>query len=473
MRQSDGILAWRAWLTNVLLCGLGMGLLLMTREYVWEYGGAGHYVIGASGCSGWSVWMYVAAVVVVLTQPVNRATIWIVLGFAVAMRAVIVFADPFSSSDIYRYVWDGVVQHAHVNPYRYAPGDPALSWLRAPNQDVFDNINRRDYAHTIYPPVAQMIYWLVTFFSPTVTAMKVAMVGFECMTVGALLALLRRMGRPRTQVLLYAWCPILVWEIGGAGHVDAAVYAFVVLALLFRYREQPVLTGLFLGLAVMTKFYPLVLLPALWTRREGRLGDWKMPAALAGVCVLGYAVYLSAGRLVFGFLSGYAQEEGINSGTRFFLFDWVRSLPRMARLPLAAYMVFCAVVLGGIAWWAWKNAAVERFASHRHAMKPRVDGPPKFVKAAMWMAFAMMLLFSPHYPWYIVWLVPFFALVPNLPLLAYLMAFFYLFTTELADPGPKMFLLNEILYGFVAAVIVLQWTALRQWPMRRLLRMQE
>jgi hypothetical protein len=106
-------------------------------------------------------------------------------------------------------------------------------------------------------------------------------------------------------------------------------------------------------------------------------------------------------------------------------------------------------------------------------MKPRVDGPPKFVKAAMWMAFAMMLLFSPHYPWYIVWLVPFFALVPNLPLLAYLMAFFYLFTTELADPGPKMFLLNEILYGFVAAVIVLQWTALRQWPMRRLLRMQE
>jgi len=473
MRQSDGILAWRAWLTNVLLCGLGMGLLLMTREYVWEYGGAGHYVIGASGCSGWSVWMYVAAVVVVLTQPVNRATIWIVLGFAVAMRAVIVFADPFSSSDIYRYVWDGVVQHAHVNPYRYAPGDPALSWLRAPNQDVFDNINRRDYAHTIYPPVAQMIYWLVTFFSPTVTAMKVAMVGFECMTVGALLALLRRMGRPRTQVLLYAWCPILVWEIGGAGHVDAAVYAFVVLALLFRYREQPVSTGLFLGLAVMTKFYPLVLLPALWTRREGRLGDWKMPAALAGVCVLGYAVYLSAGRLVFGFLSGYAQEEGINSGTRFFLFDWVRSLPGMARLPLAAYMVFCAVVLGGIAWWAWKNAAVERFASHPHAMKPRVDGPPEFVKAAMWMAFAMMLLFSPHYPWYIVWLVPFFALVPNLPLLAYLMAFFYLFTTELADPGPKMFLLNEILYGFVAAVIVLQWTALRQWPMRRLLRMQE
>ena len=102
-----------------------------------------------------------------------------------------------------------------------------------------------------------------------------------------------------------------------------------------------------------------------------------------------------------------------------------------------------------------------------------MDGAPRFVTAAMWMAFAMMLLFSPHYPWYIVWLVPLFALAPNLPLLAYLMAFFYLFTTELADPGPKMFLLNEILYGFVALVLVLQVTVLRRWPLRRILRMEE
>ncbi len=121
-----------------------------------------------------------------MTQPVDRATFAIVIGFAVAMRAMTVFADPFTSSDIYRYVWDGIVQHAHINPYRYVPGNPVLTFLRKPNQEIFDNINRRDYARTIYPPVAQMIYlWAVTFFSPTVTAMKVAMFGFECVTAGA------------------------------------------------------------------------------------------------------------------------------------------------------------------------------------------------------------------------------------------------------------------------------------------------
>jgi alpha-1,6-mannosyltransferase len=455
------------WMTNVTLCLLGVGLLLLTREYAWEYGGAGHFVIGGSGCSGWSVWLYVAAIVVVMTQPVNRATFGIVIGFAVALQAVLLFADPFSSSDIYRYVWDGVVQHAHVNPYRYVPGDPALSWLRAPNQDVFDNINRRDYAHTIYPPAAQMIYWLVTFLSPTVDGMKAAMFGFECLAGWALLALLRHLGRPRTQILLYAWCPLLVWEIGGGGHVDAAVFAFVVLALLFRYRERPVLTGLFLGLAVMTKFYPLVLLPALYKR-----GDWKMPATLVAVVAVGYAVYSSVGMLVFGFLSGYSKEEGLESGTRYFLLELVQHVRGLEHLPTAAYMVFCAAVMGGISVWAWRYATVETVVGRvfpTHDDETVMDGPPAvapaYLRAAMMLAVAMMLLFSPHYAWYVVWLIPFFALMPSLPLLAYLMGFFYLYTTQLADPGPKMFLLNEILYGGVAMAMVV-WAARKKLGLR-------
>ena len=58
------------------------------------------------------------------------------------------------------------------------------------------------------------------------------------------------------------------------------------------------------------------------------------------------------------------------------------------------------------------------------------------------MALALMLLFSPHYAWYIAWLVPLMALYPNWVTLAYVCAFFYGFTTQWADPGPKMFVLE-------------------------------
>ena len=117
-----------------------------------------------------------------MTQPVNRYTFAIILAVAIACRLVTLLPEPFMSSDIYRYAWDGVVQHAHISPYRYVPGDPALMALRGPNQNLFDHINRRDYAHTIYPPVAQFLFFLITFLNPTVTFMKLAMILMEGLT---------------------------------------------------------------------------------------------------------------------------------------------------------------------------------------------------------------------------------------------------------------------------------------------------
>ena len=150
----------------------------------------------------------------------------------------------------------------------------------------------------------------------------------------------------------------------------------------------------------------------------------------------------------------------MDSGARYFLLELAQSVRGLEHLPVALYMLFCAAIMGGITLWAWRHAGVESF--RREVIIP--EGSPAYLQAAMLLAFAMMLLFSPHYPWYVAWLVPFFVLVPNLPLLAYLMSFFYLFSTALADPGPKMFLLNKILYGTVA-VSVLLYLVLRRWPL--------
>ena len=62
---------------------------------------------------------------------------------------------PILSTDIYRYVWDGRMQAADINPYRHMPADPALATLR--DTVIYPQINRADYARTIYPPVAQMV----------------------------------------------------------------------------------------------------------------------------------------------------------------------------------------------------------------------------------------------------------------------------------------------------------------------------
>lgn len=449
----EALRPWREgkpWLTNLALFVLGCGLLWLTRQLLAEHV---RFAMGFSGVSGWSAFVYLTAVVVVLTQPANRWTLWLLVAFAIAMQGMVVSSAPFTSSDMYRYVWDGIVQHAHVNPYRYVPGDPALASLREPHREIFDHINRRDYARTIYPPVAQMIYWLVTLISPTVVMMKLALIAFAGFAGAVLVKLLGLMGRRREEILLYAWCPLLVWEIGLAGHVDAVALAFLALALLFRFQSKPVLVGLFLGLAVLTKFYPLVLFPALWTRR-----DWKMPAVMVALAAVTYGVYLSAGKLVLGFLSGYQDEEGLNDGSRFFLLQLVRKWKPLEDLPVVAYEVVCVAVFAALMVWAWRRATRETAVpGHR----------PEFVAIACAFAMAMMLLFSPHYPWYVLWLTPFLALMPNLPVAAYLMGMFYLLTTALADGNDEhTFLLNSQLYAVVVAAMVVQW-AWSRWNVGR------
>lgn len=445
-RLRDG----RPWLTNVALCLLGFGMFLAMRQFPNEYD---HYTVNFSGLSAILVILYAGAVGITLTQPTNRATFGIIVGFAIFFNATVYMGDPFTSSDLYRYVWDGIVQHAHINPYRYIPADPALQFLREPNQDIYDNINRKEYARTIYPPIAQMIYWLVTFVSPTVAAMKLGMLSFIAGSAAVLLALLRHLGRRREEILLFLWCPALVWEIALVGHIDAAVIFFICLALLFRYRSQPLWTGVFLGLAIFTKFYPAVLFPALYTRR-----DWKMPAAIVGIGAAGYALYSSAGALVLGFAAGYSKEEGMDTGTRYYLLQQVQRFPWLHALPMSLYLVFCALVFGVLTLWAWKKATIEVVRPEHYSW---IHGPV-FLRISAAFAFALMLLFSPHYPWYVLWLVPFYTLLPELPMLTYVCLLFFLLNTVYGDPAKKLFEGNQMLYASVAAMFLLQW-ALRKW----------
>jgi alpha-1,6-mannosyltransferase len=450
----------RPWQTNAALLLIGTALFFLCRQLVSEYD---LYTIGFSGVSGWSSILYLAAAFLILTQPVDRFTFPVIFAVAIACRLAVLFAEPYLSSDIYRYVWDGIVQHAHISPYRYVPGDPILAFLRDPHQDIFDNINRRDYAHTIYPPVAQALFYLITSISPTVTFMKTVMVLFEGVTVYALIQLFRYLGIRREQILLYAWCPVLIWEIAGSGHLDSAAMAFIALSLLARYRRQSILTGLFLAIAILLKFYPLVLFPALYRR-----GDFKMPATVAAVIAFAYAAYSSVGMLVFGFLGGYAQEEGITSGTRYFLLELAQRIPGLHSLTPTAYIIFCAAVFAAIIWWCWQTASQQGSAN---VDRFRSGGDAAFLAPAFALAAALMFLFSPHYAWYILWLVPFFTLMPNLPILSYLLGFFYLYTTALAEPGPKMFLANEILYVAVFAAWIIQ-LVLNRWPLHRTLFVQ-
>jgi alpha-1,6-mannosyltransferase len=428
MHHEQSMLTRRPWATNSALALLGLSLVALCRQGVNEIH---HFVIGFGLVAMSQTLLYLVAVWVVLNRPVDRWTFVIILVCAAGCRLVCLFSPPFLSTDIFRYVWDGKVQAAGINPFRYIPADPHLAFLR--DLDIYPHINRRDYAHTIYPPGAQMLFLLITRIGASVRWMKAGMIGLEALTIWALVKLLAAVGFRREQVLIYAWHPMVFWEVASSGHVDGAALPLIVLALLFYIRHKPAATGLALAGATLIKLYPIALFPVLYRRSEWR--NWRMPAVVIGVVAAGYACYASVGRQVLGFLPEYAREEGLESGSRYFLLTLARHLLHMNTLPTSAFYGSAALVLLGLALWAWITSEASALSA---------------VRCAFVIAAALMLLFSSHYPWYYLWLLPFVCVIPYVPMLYFSTACFYLYTTSLANPGPAMYYMFEWLYGTTA-----------------------
>lgn len=364
--------------------------------------------------------LYLGALLVLRKAPASlpAAGLAIVLVAAAATRAFAFFAPVFLSNDINRYVWDGRVAAAGINPYRYVPDDPHLARLRDPV--VWPHINRARYARTVYPPATQLVFLAAQALGSTRRAMKLVLLAFEAAGVALLIALLRRRQQDPTRILIYAWHPLALWEIAGAGHIDAVLVFLLPLALWAALGSREIVAGIAIGVAGMTKFYPLALLPALTPFRR-----WRTPLACFVVCVALYLPYLSVGWRVFGFLPGYVGEEHLARGSGYWLADALY-LPGRLYLPLAG------LILVGLAAAAWR-ASVERAGEW-----------------AMRIAVAALILVSPHYPWYYLWQLPLLTLIPFLPALwpTLVAPGFYLWPAG----GEMPFALGLLSYGGFAAL---------------------
>jgi hypothetical protein len=348
-----------------------------------------------AGMLGLAIPYFLASWVIVRARPA-RSTLMLVIAFALSFRAVGLSTQAYLSTDLYRYIWDGRVAAAHINPYRYIPAAKKLTFLR--DKTIYPHINRKDYAKTIYPPVAQMIFLGVTRISESVTCMRLTMVAAEALAVWGLALLLATYGLPAQRTLLYAWNPLVGWEFAGGGHVDAIMIAFVVLTLLLHRRGKEAGTGVALACAVLTKLFPIILAPALY--RRWRWG-WKMPAAFLVTLVLAYLPYWIGYNAhgVLGFLPMYTDEEGLQSGDRFFLLNLLPA-GAIRWLGFSPYEVFAGMVvltLAGTACWAlWGPDQDEKSAARR----------------CLAVATIFVAVLSSGYDWYYAWLVPFLCIFP-------------------------------------------------------------
>jgi len=413
---------------------LGLGLILLQSLALalhdrWD----ADYAFVAVALLGGAVYLLAARVIVRFGQ--RAGILAIVVAFAVIFRLLLVGGSTIHSSDAYRYVWDGRVQAAGINPYHHIPIDQAVAHLR--DDAVFPNINRADYAVTIYPPAAQMAFRLFNFLGDSLLGLKLGFLTLEGLAMLALVRLLTLLGRPREQLLLYAWHPLPIWEIAGDGHVDAGMMVLLVLALWASTAGRRLVTGALLAGSVLFKPTTLAALPAFW-----RPWDWRVPVVFALAAVAAYLPYLDVGAGVTGFLIPYMGEEGLVDGRGFFLLALVeRLLGSLPAYAYQAYLVAAGLILGGLALAAVRD--------------PRRD-LAKITRQSQWLLFAFLLLLSPNYPWYFLVLVPFVCLAPWPPAMALTLTAVVLYTAPPIDGVPETFLAQAALHAVVAFVLAIE-----------------
>jgi len=393
--------------------------------------------------------------------PVRTAVALILLG-GIGIQVAAVCAPPRLSDDLYRYIWDGRVQAAGIDPYQYVPAARQLTGLRNeflwhpgaeycvtqavvrehPAADLAAGCTaiNRPRVPTIYPPVAEAYFLGVHYLpdaSDSTTPIQATTAGVAVLVTGLLLFGLRRLGRDMRMAALWSWCPTVALEAGNSAHVDVVAVGIAAAALLVlataRTTRRTVLGGVLLGLAIATKLIPALTVPAVLRRR------WVTVCVAAGSAFV--AVYIphviAVGSRVIGFLPGYLQQEGYTSGTRF----GIIGLFLTGRAAIAAAVLVLAVVALAVLWFA---------------------DPDQPWRGAVVMTAAALAVATPHYQWYALLLVMLVALDGRPEWLAFAAGGYYAAEPGLGRLTPPYRYHDAIAYGVPVLIVAVGWLVRRQ-----------
>ena len=395
--------------------------------------------------AAWSI-VWVVAVACAFRLP-RRAALPAVFLVAVALRLAALGGPPVLSDDLFRYAWDGRVQAAGIDPYRYQPTNSQLGSLREPwlwpdaagCADLGRNPNcsriNRATVRTIYPPVAQAWFaavYRVGGIDAEHKAWQVAGLLGDLALVGLLPLALRAWKRDERWTALYALAPFPVVEVVNNGHVDGLAALLVVGALLAWARRRPYWAGALIGAATLVKLYPALLLLGLAGAAVGgrkRVPDLVRAAvAAAVVVVVGYLPHLLAvGVKVLGYLPGYLREENYDSGGRYLLAS-------LLHLPVIPAAVVAGAGLALVIAWVLR--------SH--------PPPPRACAALMG---ALLLATTPVQPWYAVTLLAV-AAVAVAPAWGLVVAAGYPYFFAVILDWPHAVAIGRLSYGLAFAGVV-------------------
>ena len=264
------------------------------------------------------------AYVIIVSNSFNFDLRWLI-AIALILRVIPLFAIPALSDDVYRFIWDGRLWAAVINPFAGIPYEylnmPQLVQQGLTNE-LYNLLNSPTH-YTIYPPVPQYINWLAAkLFSNNITAsiylMRTTIITAEIISIYLMAILLKRYSLKQYLLAIYALNPLVIIELAGNLHHEAFMITFLLGFLVYSSQNKPVGGAIMFALSVSSKLLPLMLLPIILFKEKSK---WKFLIIFVVSLLLLFAPILDVSFFVGmqDSLTLYYQKFEFNAGIYYLL----------------------------------------------------------------------------------------------------------------------------------------------------------
>ena len=229
---------------------------------------------------------------------------------AIIFRLIFLFSLPELSQDYYRFIWDGQLINAGMNPYQFIPTEISND-LDFPNTEVLlkgmGSLSAGHYSN--YPPINQLLFAISSFLANSNQLLNVMflrsliiLADLGTLFFGA--RLLSNLGLSRDRIFLYILNPFIIIEMTGNLHFESVMVFFLVWSLYLLQQKRWIASAIVLGLSISVKLLPLLFLPLF-------LGFFLNSPKLSFMKLLGFYCLIIL-TLVFSFLPFYSEEVMAN-----------------------------------------------------------------------------------------------------------------------------------------------------------------
>lgn len=253
---------------------------------------------------------------------------WIYVG--IGLRLIFLFSTPNLSDDVYRYLWDGRLLANGIHPFSEVP-EYFITENILPsilNQELFAKLNSPHY-FTIYPPVAQAIFWSAYKISSEnifagIIVIRVLVISVEVGSILLIKKLLADFALPAKNIVLYALNPLVILELSGNLHLEAFMIFFLLLSVYYLRKNKLHFSAIAFAFAVCTKLIPLIFLPIILLALPSIKKSLLYAAVVGSTCLILF-IPLFDWEIISGFsesFSYYFKKFEFNASVYYLVREW-------------------------------------------------------------------------------------------------------------------------------------------------------